>query len=258
MSKTIAAFITAFLFLTRGIGFSAPPLQETFAKTYPLSPNATVSIRNTDGTIYLYGSLHNELKIVARKKAYSKARLEGISIDVSIDGKNAVVDTVYPPVPHGLSFADRSGTVDYIIIIPESCTVTQVALTNGEIILSGLRGPSANARLTNGILMVQDCFTALHLEATQGRIDAYYNWWENGAVSLFADLKNGELRVAFPPEPAVRIDAASATGQITNQFGQEHGQSSEHSLRTTIGADEGAEFKLRTEGGNIHIDRGYR
>ncbi len=235
-----------------------PPLEETFEKTYPLAPNATVSVRNTDGTIYLYGSLHDELKISARKKAYSKARLDGISIDVSINGNTAMVETVYPPTSRGLSFKDRSGTVDYIIVLPQSCTVSQVELANGEIILSGLRGRAANARLTNGILMALDCFTALHLDAEQGRIDVYYNWWEEGAVSLFANLKNGELRVALPPEPTVRIDAESVSGHITNQFGQEHGQKSEHSLQTTIGADDGAEFQLRTEGGNIHIDRGYR
>src|ERR1700712_1489215 len=88
--------------------FGAPPLSEVFEKTYPVPANAEVSVRNTDGTIYVYGSDVNELKILARKKAYSKERLDGIAIKVSIEGEKVNIDTLYPLGPKGLSVKDRS------------------------------------------------------------------------------------------------------------------------------------------------------
>lgn len=234
---------------------SGAPLQETVEKTFALPPDAEVSVQNTDGTIYIYGSEVNELKIVARKKAYTKERLDGISINVSIDGDKASIDTIYPPGPEGFSLKDRSGTVDYTILVPQACAISRVEMVNGEIIIAGLRGSSVNARLTNGIIAAENCFSALHLTVAQGGVDVSYNWWETGTVSLLAELAEGNVRVALPPDPSVRLDAASVSGQITNQFGQEYGQSDGHTLRTTIGADGGAEFKIRTTSGNIKIER---
>jgi hypothetical protein len=250
------ALACALIFLGCGVAASAP-LQEVVEKNYPLSPNTVISVRNTDGTLYIYGSEVPELKIYARKKAYSKERLDGISVNVSINGDKASIDTTYPPRPKGLSLKDRSGTVDYVIVVPETCTLQQVELVNGEIIVAGMRGPAVNARLTTGIILVQDCFTALNVAAQQGGIAVAYNWWEERGISLVAELADGDVSVALPPDPAVRLDAASTSGQIRNQFGHERGQSDGRSLRTTIGAEGGAEFKIRTGSGNIKIERGY-
>ena len=250
------AVVVAFLLLSCVLVQSAP-LQETVQKIYPLPPGAEVSVRNTDGTIYIYGSEVNELKVLARKKAYSKERLDGISVNVSIDGDKASIDTIYPPRPTGLTLQDRSGTVDYTIIVPQTCSFPQIELVNGEIIIAGLRGPAVNARLTTGIILAENCFSALHLAASEGGIAIAYDWWEAGAVSLLAELAQGDVIVALPPDPSVRLDAASMNGQSTNQFGEERGQGDGRTLLTTIGADGGAEFKIRTNSGNIKIERGY-
>ena len=236
---------------------AAPPLEENFEKIYSLGANAEVRIQNTDGTIYLYGSEVNELKVYARKKAYSQARLEAIEIKVSIEGEKVNIDTIYPSTPKGLSLKDRSGTVDYTILLPQTCNLAQVALTNGEVIIAGMRGPAVNARLTNGIMSVSDCFSALRLRVAQGGLDVSFNWWEAGAVSLDSELGMGNVRLALPPDPSVQLDATTKSGSISNQFGQEYGQSDAHHLRTTIGAEGGPEFKIRTESGSIRIERSY-
>jgi Putative adhesin len=251
----IAPIITLLAACASALG--APPLQETVEKTYELPPNAEVNVRNTDGTIYLYGSEVDELKIFARKKAYSKERLDGISIDVSIEGDKAKINTIYPPRPQGLSLKDRSGTVDYTIIVPERCTLARIELENGEIIVNGLRVAKVNVGLTNGLIWAEDCFGPMQLKAAKGGIDVLYDWWETGTVALMAELAQGNVRVSLPPDPSVRLDAASVSGQITNQFGQEHGQTDGRTLQTTIGAKGGAEFKIRTTSGNIKIERGY-
>jgi hypothetical protein len=255
MNKRRAAVFIALLLCGRTL-FGAP-LAEKIEQKYNLPPNAEITVRNTGGTIYIYGAEEDELRIVARKKAYSQARLDAISVHVLIEGNKAVVDTMFPPRREGLGLHDRSGTVDYVIVVPQRCTLSQVELATGEILISGLRGPAVNARLTTGRIVAQNCFTALHLTTGRGGIGVFYQWWVDEPVSLLAELAHGDIRLALPDAPAVRLDAATVTGQIANAFGEERGQNTGRTLQTTIGADDGAEFKLRVNDGNIRIEKAY-
>src|SRR3954451_22823694 len=136
MNKRCMVVVFGALFCWPGAVWSAP-LTEKFEQTYPLPVDAEITVRNTDGTIYIYASEENELKIVARKKAYSRERLDAISVQVSIEGSKATIDTKFPPRPEGLGLGDRSGTVDYVIVVPQRCTLSRVELATGEILISG-------------------------------------------------------------------------------------------------------------------------
>lgn len=234
-----------------------PPLEESWEKTYSLGAQAEISLRNTDGTVSIYGSEVKELKLYVRKRAYSRERLQAIAIKVSVTEAKVTIETIMPPQPKGLSLRDRSGTVDYMLLVPQTATIAELGLTNGEIILSGLRGPAVHARLTNGLIWALDCFSALDLSARQGGLEILFNWWEPGAVSLRATLDEGNLHLALPPEASVHLEATSRTGQIFNQFGAKAGPGDEHHLQTTIGPAPGAEFKLQTDSGNIKIEKAY-
>ncbi len=120
--------------------------------TYPVVPNVRLSLRLGDGTVHLYGSEEPAIKVTAIKKAYTKERLDAIQVNVTVNGDEAVIDTVLPPKTPGLSTADRSGTVDYTILVPQTCTITKLEVENGEIIVEGIRGEGLSASLTNAIV----------------------------------------------------------------------------------------------------------
>src|SRR6186997_3153249 len=63
-------------------------LQDSIRRVDAVSPTATVSIRNTDGRIYIYGSDVPELQIKAERRAFTKERLEAIKVDVVVDGES--------------------------------------------------------------------------------------------------------------------------------------------------------------------------
>jgi len=246
------------LFLACASTWAAPALVETIERTYAVGPKVTLSVRNTDGTIYIYGSDQDEIKISARKKAYTKERLDGISVQVNAQGDSVRIETAYPPKPEGLTLADRSGTVDYFIIVPQTCTLTMVELGDGEIILEGLRGESVTARLANGIINARNCFSQTNVTVAAGGIDLIFDWWEESAFSLSAAIGNGNVRAAFPPELAVSLDAAAGNGHVRNVFaaGDEKG-SGVRSVQTVIGNGTGAAFQLRATNGNITIEKSY-
>ena len=251
-----ARFAAALVFVAT-IGSAAPALEELTDHTYAVPAATTLSVRNTDGTIYIYGSEKNEIRIVARKKAYTRERLEKIAVNVKIDGGSATIDTVFPPKVEGLSFADRSGTVDYVLVVPQSCAIAQAELARGEIILEGLRGPAARARLTNGRLIARNCFAeTTNVAVKEGMLDIYYDWWEPLKFALTGEIGRGHIRSSFPDYASLGLDAASGDGKIENHFAApERTGGGARSVQMAIGNGVSAEIKLRADNGNITVNR---
>jgi len=244
--------------LAAQLALATPALEEVIEQTYAVGPKPTLSIQNTDGTIYVYASDQNEIKITARKRAYTKQRLESISVKVVAQSESITIETTYPPKREGLSLADRSGTVDYLILVPPGCAISKAELANGEIILEGLHGSSVNARLGNGILSARNCFSPTNVTLASGVIDLFFGWWEESAFSLSAANGNGDVRVALPPKPDVSLDASTENGQVRNGFAKEaEKKGNVRSVQTVIGDGIGAAFQLRATNGNIRIEQAY-
>jgi len=252
-----AAIVFAAFLLASHAG-AAAALEETFEQVQKVGANATLTLNNADGLVYIYGSDANEIRITAVKKAYSRERLDGIKINVAIDGDAVVIDTVFPPAPSGLSLRDRSGTVDYTILVPQSCTLSRIELANGEIIIEGMHGATISAQLTNGRMLLRDCFSATRLALTNGGIDLFYTWWDTRAFSISVQMENGNLGVALPPDASLQLNAASLTGNVTNKLYEEKSQRADRkNLSAAIGTNPSVVFDLRTTSGNIRIQPAY-
>ncbi len=234
-------------------------LQETWEETYPVSATVTLHVRNGDGRIYIYGSEENEMKITAVKRAFTKERLDAISIHVAVEGDAATIETNVPPPPAGGITRDRSGTVEYTIIVPENCTISRAELANGEVLIEGMRGAAVNATVDNGRLLARNCFSPTQIAVGRGGMDIFYAWWEEEERFLLSgQIADGDLRVDLPRSASLRVEAVSASGHIANRFVEGEEQEGEAGrLDTTIGSGEGAEFKLRSGSGNIRIDKAY-
>jgi hypothetical protein len=118
---------------------SEPLLEETLERVYTVQPNADISIQNHDGAVLVYGANTNELQVHATKKAYSRMRLKEIAINVSVQSTTVLIDTKFPPKPRWALF-DRSGTVDYTIVVPATASISQLRLVAGEVLVDGMRG----------------------------------------------------------------------------------------------------------------------
>ena len=107
------------------------------------------------------------------RKAFSQERLDELKVNVAIDGDDAVIETAFPPKPEGWSTSDRSGTVEYLINVPQHCTITKAELANGEIMIDGMRGPSVDAQVGE---RTHPCAQLLHRGAVHARA------WRHGSV----------------------------------------------------------------------------
>jgi hypothetical protein len=215
--KLPPAVAALLLFLNGCGGAGNRVLEEVVEKAYTIEPNTSISIYNRDGAVLVYGSDDNEVQVRAVKRAYSRKRLNQIAIDVSTKPGALWVTTKFPPEAKW-RFSDRSGTVDYTILIPERASISALELNAGEVLLDSMRGPKVRVRLNDGRIFARNCFTNLDLVMKRGTLTLTYDWWEQEKFSAQVNVGQGSTWVFLPTEAAFRLVAEAAHGKIANDF----------------------------------------
>lgn len=230
------------------------PLEETIERTYPVDPNATLSIKNRDGSIRVYGAETHEIRIEAIKKAYKAERLKAISVDVIANRNSISIDTVYP-ADSAAGFSDRSGTVDYVIVVPQALRISKLELANGEVLLEEMRSDDVHAALGNGRLFAHNCFGNLDLDLKTGNLALVYEWWEEAEFSVRCSVEDGNVFAYIPSDAAFHLVAHTGTGKVGNDFAEKGHRHAELENKTDmiVGGDTKTLFQFETQDGNIKI-----
>jgi hypothetical protein len=192
-------------------------LEETFEQTYTIEPTANVAVTNGDGAVFVYGSNTTEMRVQAVKRAYTRERLKQIAVDVSIQPGSVSISTKFPPKPKWALF-DRSGTVDYTIVVPATANLAGLELGDGELLVDGMRGQSVQAHLGSGRMFAHNCFGKIALSLDRGTLMLAYDWWEPGKFSIQANIARGNAWAFFPADIACHLIAETENGKIGNDF----------------------------------------
>jgi len=246
--------MAALLFLLNGCGGAENRvLEEVVEQVYPVDPGANVSIHNRDGAVLVYGADANEMRVRAVKKAYSLERLNQIAIDVSIKSGAVSVTTKFPAQPKwGLS--DRSGTVEYTIVVPDTARISALDLNAGEVVLDSMRGPEVRARLNDGRIFARNCFTNLDLTVNRGTLGIAYDWWEEKKFSAQVKLALGNASVWAPSAAAFHLVAHAGHGKIANDFNNVPLTATRKmNIDQIINGGGSATIQIRVDKGNIKI-----
>ena len=176
---------------------------------------------------------------------------------VSSRPESLSIETIFPPAKKW-SLRDRSGVVDYVIVMPRHLKEIELELVNGEISIDGFLDGKARARVTNGRLSAVNCFTNLDYEAKSGAIDFYYTWWEGGAYVVRAAIPNGAIGVSLPRDASFHVEAETQGGNILSNLIDQDERPHDHKkiLRRSFGLSGGPTFELRAVNGNIRV-HGY-
>src|SRR5205823_7606705 len=159
----------------------------------------------------------NEMRVRSVKKAYSRERLSQITIDLSRTPGSVSVTTRFPPQPKW-ALSDRSGTVDYTIVVPATASISTLRLHAGEVLLDSMRGREVRARLGDGRIFARNCFTNLDLTSNRGTLALSYDWWQKEKFSAKVTLAQGNAWVWLPSDGAFHLLAGAARGKIANDF----------------------------------------
>lgn len=256
----IASLLLA-LFAATVVARAVEVFDETVDETYSLGAEPTIDISNVDGSIRIYAADVPEVHLHAVKHAYKAERLERINVDAKSDGTSLTVTTIFPAKPRGLSFADRSGTVDYTLIVPTAARIARCNLSAGELLIEGLQGGSIKAHVVNGWLAAHNCFVDQDVSIVNGRLDVAFDWWQaTRPLTSKATSVNGTVRALIPPDAAVALSAETQNGHVANTFDDEEPGVARRSVTTFAGPGDtppAEQMNLRSVNGNIRLDRSY-
>jgi hypothetical protein len=231
-------------------------LEEVVEKVYTVEADANVSIQNRYGAVLVYGSDDNEMQVRCVKKAYSHERLNQIAVDISTKPGAVSIITKFPPQPKW-ALSDRSGTVDYTVVVPTTANISALDLNAGEVFLESMRGPEVRARVNDGRIFARNCFTNLDLTMKRGTLTLTYDWWEQEKFSAQVDVEQGNAWVFLPTDTGFHLLARTAHGKIANDFNNvpltANSSAAEIKIDQIINGGGSATIEIRVDKGNIKI-----
>jgi hypothetical protein len=231
-------------------------LEQRVEQKFVVDSDVTVSIENKDGSIRIQAADILEVQIQATKKAYGQDRLKSISVQVQATPKNVSIETVLT-LKNGLfDLGDKSGAVDYVVTVPKAARITQVHSKSGIVLLDGLVGGNAVVHVENGWLVAHNCFLNLDLNLANGRLEMSYDRWDATRFHAKLTSPEGDIRVNFPHDASLSIQAQTVKGRIVNGLAAKS-ESDGHVLRRLefeVGEKVDAGFELTTGSGDIRIN----
>jgi hypothetical protein len=255
--RRITFSLLAGLFIS-GCGLPQRVLEQTFDRTYSVEPTTRVRIVNGDGSIRLYGAASTKLRVQAIKRAYVQERLDQIDIKVSVQPGAVLITTDFPPKPKW-ALSDRSGTVDYVIVVPHTAKLERVELATGEMLIEGMRSEQAQINLGTGRMFLHNCFGNVRARIQTGPLALIYDWWEPAKFSVEATVVSGGAWAAIPGDASFRLTARTHTGKIVNDFAtpEERNGQDTRTIDRMIGPNPAATFAIDVGDGNIRIFKAY-
>ena len=232
-------------------------LEELSDRRYPVDSTApTISVTNRDGSISIYGAGGNlrEIRVETLKKAYTPERLKAISTRVTAQQDSISIETIYPPESGG-TFSDRSGTVDYVIVVPQGATISKLDLTNGEVLIQEVRSKEAHSQLGSGRLFIHNCFGNLDVHVKTGNLALAYEWWEESDFSIHAAVEDGNAFASLPAQAVFHLVATTGTGKIANDFQEKEQRRAEttNHIDLLVGGVDKPRIEMEAQDGNVRI-----
>src|SRR5262249_3383155 len=194
------------------------PQSDVFEQTYEVDPEASLSIRNIDGSIVIHGSESGVIKVRAVKKAKSSEELKGIDIAAIAEGKSALITTKFLSQKNK-ALSSGSRTVDYTIEIPRTVNLTRVDLDNGRISIDGMRSEDLNATVVDGQLVIRNCCGNAHVSCANGGLDLYYDACDRRRFLVDGQMTSGNVGIYIGRKASFHIQAETMAGEITNELG---------------------------------------
>src|SRR5262249_26922766 len=194
------------------------PQSDVFEQTYEVDPEASLSIRNIDGSIVIQGTESGVIKLRAVKKAKSSEELKGIDIAAIAEGKSASITTKFLSQKNK-ALSSGSRTVDYTIELPRTVNLTRVDLDNGRVLIDGMRAEDLHASVVDGQLVVRNCCGNAQVSIANGVLGLYYEPCEQRRFLVDAQMTNGNAGVFVGRGASFRIQAETMRGQIINELG---------------------------------------
>jgi DUF4097 and DUF4098 domain-containing protein YvlB len=222
-------------------------VREEFHKSYPLSADGRVSLKNINGGVTVMAWDKNEVQVDAVKTADEQYKLAEAKIEVTAGSSSIDIRTHYPDKTN-----NNPASIEYTLHVPRSARIDKIDLVNGHIKIDGIEG-LVRASSVNGAVEATHVAGEVNLNSVNGRVSAEL---QAPKRSVNIETVNGSVELRLPSDAVGEINASTVHGGISNEFNipvnRERWVGSE--LRARLG-EGGPAIKLSAVNGGIQIHR---
>jgi DUF4097 and DUF4098 domain-containing protein YvlB len=253
-SMTRAAAVLLILSLCPNCGISQSFVEQHTEK-YPAGAHTKIVLQNGAGNVTILPWDEPIAQIDWVLRAYHKRALDGAWVEINPEGDRIDVRTAYP-IANDVAARMRQRTsgpdsVDYVLHVPRSIGSVDILSEDGELKISEVK---ADVRVSsrNGTVAIENVsgnmeITTMHAPQVirLGRV--------SGHRTIRLDSVNGSIHVSLSPTSSVNLQATSASGGLSNQFGwiaQKKNYESGRKLQGKLGTGE-ATVEIEEVNGSI-------
>lgn len=176
--------------------------QDELHKTYPLTPNGTVSVANVSGYIRVTSWNENRVQVDAVKRG-DQADFSQVEIRVSDSPDRLEITTIYP---RNFWRGKNHVEVNYDVKVPRGAVLNSLTSTSGNITITDA-GSRVIARATSGDITVRGISGDTNISSTSGNMSA-----ERISGTLAISSTSGDVRVN---DVEAQVSASATSGDLT-------------------------------------------
>lgn len=223
--------------------------KDEWTRSYQVSPNAAVTIKNGNGKIEVIGGEGSSVTIIAERivkastEAAAKEQLTLIEMKEDVANDHVSLDSS----TRGLQI-NVSRRINYKITMPKGASLSLVS-SNGDIQVTNVGG-MFSAEASNGRIMATNLQHGAKVSTTNGVIELSF---DNVGDAISAESTNGMITVSIPKSTNADFSARVTNGAIRNEgLDLKVAEQSRRRLDGTLGSG-GPSIRLETTNGAITI-----
>lgn len=188
--------------------------KDEWTRTYTLTADGALSIKNGNGRIEVIGGDGPALTITAERivkantEAAAKEQLSLLEMNESVTPDRVSIDSS----TRGLTI-NVSRRVNYRVTMPKGATLS-LASSNGDVVVTGVAG-RFSAEALNGRITATGLQTSAKVSTTNGVIALTFDRVGEGGIT--AETTNGTITVAIPKTTNAELSARVTNGGITTE-----------------------------------------
>ncbi|WP_394172571.1 DUF4097 family beta strand repeat-containing protein [Thalassotalea litorea] len=191
-------------------------VDKTVEKSFDLSGKGELLVDNVNGNVEINAWDQNQVAVTAIITADDEDDLQNVEVKMHQSGDRISIETDYKE-RGGWGNSNGSGSVKYVIKVPETMDLKEIDLVNGALTVEGVRG-ELHADMVNGSIEASGLASNVDVEAVNGGIELTF---ADDAKNLDIEVEtvNGGIRLYLPADFGARIEASTGNGSIRTDFG---------------------------------------
>jgi hypothetical protein len=224
--------------------------KDEWTRSYQVTPNAAVTIKNGNGKIEVIGGDGSSVTIIAERivkastEAAAKEQLALIEMKEEAANDHVSLDSS----TRGLQI-NVSRRINYKITMPRGASLS-LSSSNGDIHVTNVSG-TFSAEASNGRIVATNLQNGAKVSTTNGVIELAFD--RVGDAGISAETTNGMITVELPRTTNAELSARVTNGGISNEgLDLKVSEQSRRRLDGTLGSG-GPSIRLETTNGAINL-----